>query len=159
MDRNANNCPLPPTGFTQDDLLGTWVAGGPRKNDTLIIRQDGTYKQIVHYDPATGPDLDYESDWQPWWLEYSDTGIPYLHLDGMSICGWNPEIDCDRPGGGGYDLCADRSLPQTNAVILIVLGVPDYVDQNDPKAYPPRGILLEMPLGSENSWEYHLESP
>jgi hypothetical protein len=59
-------------------LVGRWEAGVPNKSDTIIIRADGKYKQMKHMGV---PIVKYESEWQPWWVEYSETGVLYLHLE------------------------------------------------------------------------------
>jgi hypothetical protein len=133
-----------PTGgaFSEANVVGTWVAIRPDQRDTLIIRADGTYKQIVHVEFAEGSPIDYESDWQPWHLEYSADRIPYLHLTGMSFCGMNPDIPCQKHDGGGYDFCQDKYLPMNGEGILIVLS-----------------NTLYYPLGSENSYIYRPQEP
>lgn len=56
------DCPPLPETFTEADLVGTWVASYfLHDTDTLIVRADGTYKQIYD-DPDAG--FRYESDWQ-----------------------------------------------------------------------------------------------
>ncbi len=138
---------LPPAGFSEADLVGTWVATRLGDSDTLVIREDGTYKQIIHVeytDYTDEPDVDYESDWQPWWLEYHESGIPYLHLKGMRFCAINPSFSCDQPTGymGWHDFCEDKTIAMDNEGILIVLGE-----------------TLDFPMGSENSWFYSLQKP
>jgi hypothetical protein len=60
-------------------------------DSTLIIREDGQYKQILSVE-RTG--FKYESDWQPWQVSYSDKGLPYLHLKGLLMCAYWRQIDC-----------------------------------------------------------------
>ena len=133
-------CTRPPKDFTEDDLIGTWSLRAIRRNDTLIIRNDGTYKQIVHIEHYEGPPMDYESDWQSWWVEYTGNGIPYLHLEGMRFCAHVDYSDCSLVGLGGgtaWDYCEEETfyLPPGEGV-LMVLGVPKRFEQ------PPRGIVL-----------------
>ncbi len=153
------DCTLPPEGFSQEDLVGKWVAGVPSKKDTLIIREDSTYKQIVHIEYSELPDVDYESDWMPWWLEYTENGIPYLHLQGMRLCGINSDLDCDRPGGSGYDFCKNESIMMNDEGILLALGVPKDMMVSPQGTMPMRGINLWFPAGSENTWVYTLVEP
>ncbi len=127
--------------------MGTWFAGNPDHSDTLIIRNDGSYKQIVHIKFPKQSPLEYESDWQPWHLE-SKENIVYLHLDGMSFCGMNSEISCNVRSGGGYDFCRDEYLPMNDEGILLVLGTAN-----------PNNIFLFYPLGSENSYVYSKQEP
>jgi hypothetical protein len=129
-------CILPPEGFSESDLIGTWVGSRIDDTDTLIIRSDGKYKQIIHME---NPTVDFESDWQPWWLEYYESGTPYLHLEGMRLCVAEPEMDCEQPGGGQdpwRSACDDRSGFLINEGILAVIGTPKEFRQ------PPRGITL-----------------
>jgi len=135
-------CPRPPKDFTENDLIGTWYFGGPKRNDTLIIRNDGTYKQIIHIEPYLGSAADYESDWQSWWMENPENGIPYLHLEGMRMCAHTSYGDCGFIEDGErawWDFCEDetRYLPPGEGV-LMVLGVPKRFKQ------PPRGIELSI---------------
>ena len=155
--RSGLPCTSPPRTFSQADLIGTWEAGVPRQRDTLIIREDGTYKQLVHIEYTNLPSVDFESDWQAWWLEERESGIPYLHLQGMRQCGLNPEISCDQIGGGGHDFCRNAQVPMDNEGILLVLGVPRpliHFFGTD----APRGITVVFPAGSETSWDYSLKN-
>lgn len=166
-----NSClsALPPDGFSEADLVGTWVARRLGDSDTLIIRDDGTYKQIIHVeytDYTDKLDVDYESDWQPWWLEYHESGIPYLHLKGMRFCAINPSFSCDQPTGyqTWHGFCEDttistETIAMDNEGILLVLGVSEEVRQSWPDSLPPRGINLWFPMGSEDSWSYSLQEP
>jgi len=82
--KESSGCPLPPKGFSESDLVGTW--GGTIEtawDSTIIIRADGRYKQIMNIE-RTG--FKYESDWQPWRVTYSDKGLPYLHLERLLMC-------------------------------------------------------------------------
>jgi hypothetical protein len=110
LNSSNQECILPPEGFSEADLVGTWVATRGSDTDTLIIREDGKYKQTIHIEYIDRPDVHYESDWLPWWLEYSESGIPYLHLEGMRLCAAE-SVSCDQVGGGNvkwYDICRDK---------------------------------------------------
>lgn len=155
--RNAPRCSPLPVGFSEAELAGTWMAGSPDQRDTLIIKADGTYRQIVHVEFVDRSSVDYESDWQPWRLEYSADKIAYLHLDGFRFCGMNPAIPCERRIGGGYDFCRDESIKMDNEGILLVLAEKEKLL---PGTEVPRfDIWLAYPLGSENSWTYNLQEP
>jgi hypothetical protein len=71
----------PPASLQQSDLAGTWEADylGPGV-DTLIIREDGTFKQIYHSTKAE--DYTYETSWNEWSLEPFRDGRVWLHLPG-----------------------------------------------------------------------------
>jgi hypothetical protein len=132
----------------ESKLIGTWFAGNPDHSDTLIIKDSGLYKQLVHIEFPEQSPIDYESDWQSWHLEYSEENIGYLHLDGMSFCGMNSAISCSVRDGGGYDFCRDEYLPMNDEGILLVLGTPNQ-----------ESIFLFYPLGSENSYVYSKQEP
>ncbi len=132
----------------ENKLVGTWFAGNPDHSDTLIIRDDGLYKQIVHIEFPEQSPIDYESDWQSWRLERSKENTVYLHLDGMRFCGMNSAISCSVRDGDGYDFCRDEHLSMKDKGILIVLGTAN-----------PDNIFLFYPLGSENSYVYSRQKP
>jgi hypothetical protein len=165
---NKSGCTPPPISFTEVDLIGEWVAGWPDRQDTLIIREDGTYKQIVHINYIDIPDVNYESDWLEWNLEYSEKNFPYLHLESMSLCGYIPDLkSCDQNGGGNadwdafnenyyHDFCQDEFILMENEGILMVLGSPDGPTHSS----PPRGIRLFIPsISPEGAWAYTLVNP
>jgi hypothetical protein len=140
-------CSPPAKPLSNADLVGTWTAGSPEHFDELTIRPDNTYRQTVHVELSEGPPIEYQGDWQAWALEYSETGIPYLHLTGMRFCGVNPDIPCETQDGDGYDFCKDQYLPMNGEGILIVLET----------AGDPSYRHLDYPLGSQNSYSYGLQ--
>jgi hypothetical protein len=156
-NRNPSRCSLLPNEFTASELAGTWAAGWPSHTDTLVIKADGTYKQIIHIDSISRPPIDYESDWLSWHVEYSENKIAYLHLDGMRFCGMNDEIPCEQRNSDGYDFCQNKSIQMSNEGILIVLAGHD--DQLPGTKVPGYHIHLDYPMGSENSWSYSLQRP
>jgi len=150
---------LPPETFQESDLVGMWVAKEGTATDTLIVKTDHVYKQI-YSDPVV--EYHFESDWQRWWVEHRESGIPYLHLQGMRKCDRGDEL-CRRDGGGGgsdlwFDFCEERLVQMRDEVILLVLGVP-------PNSFvsPPRGILLHQltrdPDGVGSVFELQLHFP
>lgn len=146
LDRTSGQgpqCAPPRQGFTKEDLLGTWIAGTPDQRDTLIIKADGTYKQIIHIEYATKPPVDYESDWQAWWLEYGNISIPVLHLEGYRLCGYNAGISCDIPGGSRLHMCQIDYKDIPDEGVLYVMGESE--------------LTLTLPLGLEDSWYYWRE--
>lgn len=154
-------CRQPPQEFTESDLAGTWVKKHlDLRSDTLIIKADGTYKQIIHLEAYS---VDYESDWLPWWIEYFDDGIPYLHMEGLRLCAHVPDLrGCDQAGGGEkdwdtfnegewYDSCRDKWLIQKDEGILRVLGATYDGWTND-------GIeLAALTVSPLDSWIYRLQ--
>jgi hypothetical protein len=122
-DETENRCIPPPERFNEKDLIGTWRHGLPQAEDQIIIREDGYYKQIIHYEGLDGS-FDYESDWQSWWLEFREDGIPYLHLVGMRMCIIWILQDCEMVGvGDGLvdDFCHDElvHLPSNEGVLMV----------------------------------------
>ena len=119
------------------------------------------YDDIEHSDI---PSVYYESDWLPWWIEYFDDGIPYLHLEGLRLCAHDSSISCDQAGGGEkdwnafnenewYDSCRDEWLIQKDEGIMRVLGAV-YDDWTDD------GIELSALTSSPlDSWNYRLQRP
>jgi hypothetical protein len=153
--QNRSRCTPLPEGFSQSELIGTWVAGSPKHSDTLIIRANGTYKQIVHVELSESPPINYISDWQSWHLQRSEGNITYIYLEGMRFCGMNPEIPCQERNSGGYDFCTDKYIDMNNEGILIVLAADS--DQLPGTNVPKYYLHLDYPLGSENSWSYSLQ--
>lgn len=161
QQKENNICPPPPANFTQEDLLGTWAAGNTVDNDsdTLILRDDGKYKQIIHLKALS---FDYASDWQDWQLLHNEeNGLPYLYLKGMRLCayGGGEIISCDVVGGGEseksgywYDFCSRKWVRMPGEGILIVLGTP--------KGFiaPPHGITLNLLRKGEDHWFYELQA-
>ncbi len=160
LQPNGNTCTIPPDGFSEKDLVGTWVHPDIDASDTLVIRGDGKYRQTIHINYTTKPDVDYESDWQSWWLKYED-GIPYLHLAGMRLCAMNSDLSCDQPGSKGffYDFCRDEAVYMDNEGVLLVLGVSKENQSPNDHRLPTRWVVLLVPMGSENAWGYTLQEP
>lgn len=134
----GTQCIPPKSGFAAAELSGTWIAGPPDHQDTLIIRPNGTYKQIIHIQNKKKPSTIYESDWQAWWLE-SGT-IPVLHLEDYRLCGYDPDVNCDLPGGSGLTMCQIEYEDVPGEGALYVMG--------------EAGITLTLPLGGKESWFY-----
>lgn len=129
----------PPAPFAEADLIGTWSAtyGSPTTTDTIILHADGTYQQVFQ-----SPELDYyyESSWNKWQLEYSSSGKPKVHFEGMRYYDSLREIG-ER--GGRYadgepvaffdiDEAEDEGFKMLDKVILRVNG----------DDHAPRGIIL-----------------
>jgi hypothetical protein len=152
----ANRCASykPPVGFERD-LTGTWEAGSPENSDTLVLRSDHEYKQSIHrVGNQYYSEMNYESDWQSWWIEYRANGIPCLHLSGMRLCGLDPRLSCATSGGNGYDFCSDEFVPMKNEGILLIL-----MAQETTSPSSPQEINLSFPEGLEESWVYTRQKP
>ena len=149
-------CGLPYKGFSETDILGTWQAWRPGNTDTIIIRADKKYKQVVK---IQSPLINFESDWQTWSLVYSKTGTPYLYLENFHLCGAEPEIfDCQVSGGGArkwLDVCSNDQwvTMADNGILAVVNGSTGKESSRD------EIILILFPLSSENPWGYHLSKP
>lgn len=143
-------------------MVGTWTAGWSRfgiPDDTLIIREDGTYKQILDLPNTEGPPFKYESDWQPWRLEYGENGLPYLHMTGMRLCAYTGGyIGCDVVGGGDspkaqwYDSCKETWVHMPGEGVLIVMGRPRLSAQTP----EPHTVDLFLLQRGEDRWAYQL---
>lgn len=151
----SSGCDRPPKeGFSEADLVGTWSAMGSQGDNTIIIREDGRYKQIMSV-KRTG--FSYESDWHPWRVTYSEQGLTYLHLEGLLMCAYWDQMDCSTgqtgikpftpddtkdPYGDAaywYDGCQKKWVDTPGEAVLIVFGV------LRASIIPPRGIEL-VPL-------------
>jgi hypothetical protein len=147
------SCTLPPGDFHESDLVGTWIAGNPHRMDTLILAENGLYRQLLNVE---SPQYSYESGWQQWWVEYQDEGPPYLHLEGMQLCVYSLSANCDASKdetNKWYDFCMERIIQTHGEGILLVLGVPDQFGQ------PVRGIEL-TPMTKDpdtGGWVYQLQ--
>jgi hypothetical protein len=148
---SESGCPLPPEGIGKIDLIGTWkmeTANG--RKDLLIFDEHGQFIQVVE-----APDfyIEYESDWQDWWIEFSHEGMPQLHLSGMSLCGWAPdEVSCEVSGSGQtwwFDVCSDNTFQMPEGEIVL------FIERFDLSS---KGIALVLPSGYERSWYYLYET-
>lgn len=73
----------PPPGLEGTDLAGKWEARYDVGVDQLILRADGTFKQI--YEERIGYVVrvySYQTPWNHWWVEDTADGGVRLHLEG-----------------------------------------------------------------------------
>jgi len=145
-------CPLPPKGFSESDLIGTWGGDIDKVWDsTIIVKGDGRYKQIIDI-KRTG--FKYEGDWKPWRVTYSDKGLPYFHLEGLLMCAYWWAMDCDtgrtniEPVEAGdtkdpfageyywYDGCQKDWVNTPGEGVFMVFGIPRVSSMS------PREIVL-----------------
>lgn len=70
----------PPESLQDSDLVGTWETRYGRSVDRLILRADGTFKQV--YQDNTVEGYVYETPWNEWWLERFPDGRVWVHLQG-----------------------------------------------------------------------------
>jgi hypothetical protein len=114
--------------FKEVDLIGTWQAvyGAGSRVDTLIIEENGKYKQSFS-DSSSG--YTYVSDWNPWWLESRPSGFMYLHMKNMMFCDLNDV--CVKPEDelgnfSFFDICENRSIDTEGEMILVIVGDKSY---------------------------------
>jgi hypothetical protein len=148
------NCPPLPEGFTESDLVGTWVSVyGDGDIDTLVVMQNGKYKQTFK---TSTPQYNIESDWKKYTIERRPSGYLWVHFEGMQRCDDVRSL-CARPGGGldpnslgTIDYCEEVGVKMTKEVILVVTG-----DGNN----APKGIVLRQMrlVGSDWSYVFKLE--
>lgn len=71
----------PPVDLQQNDLVGIWnTSYGDRDSDRLVLRSDGTFRQI--YRDPKGKGYTYATPWNRWRLEQFPDGRVHLHLEG-----------------------------------------------------------------------------
>lgn len=154
-EKNQDGCTLPPDNFSESTLVGTWVARDRGVTDTLIIKKENLYKQVIHSD---NPVIDYESGWQKWKLESNDNAIPYLFLDGLRMCAYLMEQNCDRAGSDGgfwWDFCEKKGVDMPlGGGVLIVDGIPGSKQQ-------VTGVWLTLPVRftDAGAWTYEWQEP
>jgi len=143
----APTCPPLPQNFTESDLVGTWIGKYFESTDKLVIRADGTYKQIYSSDPPRN----FESDWQKWYIENDSNGSIRLHLEGMRRCD-GLDSECNNPGGGlpsqtpVINPCTQTSMTYpSNEIIVFVTGSLSNV---------PRGIMFQQARLAGSDWFY-----
>jgi hypothetical protein len=159
-DTTERRCTPLPERFSNADLVGTWVAESLTQGitDTLYIRADGTYKQVIH---MGRPQLDYEGDWEHWWFEPRPNGTGYLHTQGMRECAAIPENPCEWINDGSVphaDACESKWMDPdpVGETVLVVNGYP-FLDQNEKVSHP---FSLTLFLGFESSpWDYIFKEP
>jgi hypothetical protein len=133
-------------------LVGTWVASySLNDTDTIIIKEDGTYKQIYD-DPDAGQR--YESGWFEWTLEYRENNLARLHLEGMRRAG-DLESIFQRDGGGvdpklytAIDYCENEVIEMPDEIVLIITGV---------SYETPRDIILRQARLAGSTWTWSFE--
>ena len=156
-ETQEHGCLPPPENFTEQDIIGTWTSHTTyySNTDTIKFREDGKYKQIIHIET---PKIDFESEWNDYWIEFSETGRPRIYLREWHSCGMSTynNQDCSRTGleSNWYDFCDDEwvNIANTGMAILMAISVPK--DQID-----PTGIMLMLFAGSEVGYGYSFIGP
>jgi hypothetical protein len=157
ISTSSQKCPSLPTNFTDTDLIGVWKASyaGGADTDMLVIREDGTYRQIYDYPSAN---FHYESPWQQWSIEDRTSGYLRLHLQGMHRCDVLLST-CERKNGGldpaefiSIDYCENQVIEMPDEVVLIVTGVPE----NEKNSFLREIELRQTRIsGSDWTWSFH----
>jgi hypothetical protein len=162
-DTIQHGCKPLPEGFSTADLVGTWIAKSAALEitDTLYIRADGTYKQIIHMKIGTqGVAVDYEGDWEHWRFEPRPNGTGYLHMQGMRECAAT-EDPCEWINDGSApqaDVCEDQWMDPdpVGETVLVVYGY-SFLDPNEEISHP---FALTLFRGFEgSSWRYIFKEP
>jgi hypothetical protein len=123
----------PPTTFEDEDLVGTWRARYDGRVDTLILRADGTFKQI--YEDRHEEDYVYETPWNEWTVDRYADGRARIHLQGgryypagITMAEWDG-MQPDVPGMWGksgpppysfYDAFADETVTMVEELVVNV---------------------------------------
>jgi hypothetical protein len=158
-------CPPVPDDIVSSDLVGIWTATdriGQSLKDTLIIREDGKYKQLIDIESDDGLPVHVETDWQAWAFEVNDTGIGYLHLVGLDVCTRLGETACEWHSYSSFnsDYCMGDVIEHfPGEQVLIVAGFPIY-DAKTPTPVRDKQFALSLSMGFESSpWRYYFEGP
>ncbi len=159
-EHNTGCTPLP-NEFTEEDLVGIWYAGSPsypKSSDTLVIRKDGKYKQIIELEFHF---VNFESDWQSWRFERRTNGTGYLHLEGFRDCAVVTEHSCEWVNDGSIpqaDVCESKWMEPdpVGESVLVVRGY-SFTDPNEEVLHP---FTLTLFRGFESSpWSYNFVEP
>jgi hypothetical protein len=162
-DTSEHGCTPLFKGFTNKDLVGTWIAHSSVQGitDTLYIRADGTYKQIIHMGKPNPVDIDYEGNWQQWRFEPRPNGTGYLYMEGLRGCAADPEYSCDWINDGTVpqaDACESKWMEPdpVGEEVLVVYGFSS-LGPNEKISHP---FTLTLFRGFESSsWDYYFIEP
>lgn len=132
-EEQDSSCNPNKDGASVVDFVGTWVARRsiyPLVNDTLIIKVDGTYKQIINIE---SPETTYESEWLPWRIVYNEYGVLYLFMEGMTLCGYDRTENCaPEMDGVYYEPCYDtfENSPENGVMLLSYRDTLQYISSS-----------------------------
>jgi hypothetical protein len=109
----------PPATFDDGDLVGTWRAHYDGSVDTLILKADGTFKQI--YQDRYQEDYVYETLWNKWRVERYGDGRARVYLRGARFYEQGPTIaeegGCYR-NWTFYDQVAEEYVTMPDTLVL-----------------------------------------
>jgi hypothetical protein len=153
-----DSCAPLPDWFSETSLNGTWVAKSASQHisDTIMINLNGSYTQIIQTEYTST--IYNEGKWH---FEYRENKTGYLHMEGLRICGANPENSCEWTNDGKTlwaDACEGQWIeprPAKGEIILVVLGYAFPFENNENASHP---FSLTLFRGFENSpWTYYFE--
>lgn len=132
----------PPTSLQEIDLVGTWeVNYRDRGVDSLILRSDGTFKQI--YKDFIWENYVYETPWNNWRLESQSNSRLYIHLS---------EARYYNQGPGFLEKYMEESPPcsedQSTCQLLNSLSFPFYDPVGQETVYMDDGLVLNVRVDS-----------
>jgi hypothetical protein len=108
-----------PANSEDQDLVGTWRAHYDHSVDTLILKPDGTFKQI--YEDRYNEDNVYESPWNNWWIVRYADGRVRVYLEGARFYEEGPRLG-EKGGAYGdwtfYDQVAEEFATAPDTLIL-----------------------------------------
>jgi hypothetical protein len=117
----------PPATLDDEDLAGTWETHYGRSVDTLILRSDGTFKQVYTSGYVEG--YVYETGWESWGMQRLGDGRVRLRLEGARF--YADGIAIAEEGGWGdgsgsfYDPITIRPVDMNGKLLLNVRLDPD----------------------------------
>ncbi len=130
MDTETNYC-IQPESFSLVDIIGTWeyknyISENAVEIDTLVIRSDGFYQQVLS---LQNPKIYYMSEWLPWQLKEIAPGNFRLYIEGMNLCLYLDVNHCEEINEGftssqGMDVCLDEFVITENAGYFIIAREP-----------------------------------
>lgn len=112
----------PPAQLDALDLVGTWRTNYALSVDTLVLRRDGTFKQI--YEDRLHPRHRYETPWNQWNVHRFPDGRVRATLEGARYYAAGTRVAEDGGRFGGemrfYDPIAHEFLDTERELVLNV---------------------------------------
>ena len=148
-------CLPPPENFSEQDIIGSWTSFNSSYTDTITFREDGKYKQIVHIET---PNIDFEGEWNDWWIEFSDAGRPRIYLKEWHSCGLSiyNDPDCSKTGleSNWHDFCDDEWVDIANTGMAILMAT-----SLRGKPIDSKGIVIMLFAGYDSNYGYRFIDP
>lgn len=108
----------PPSDLQASDLSGVWEGNyAVGSTDRLILRMDGTFKQIYRDDTEN---YMFETPWNAWWIERRSGGQMRVHLRGARyyLAGIGIAEESERKGRLFWDPIAQESVLMQQELVL-----------------------------------------